>query len=106
MSFQAYKFKFNINFIVCPTLLLWMLFDTSVHAVSPHTLYWTEKKRIGQPDVIQVLRSRSTDVTLMTFNSMLCGGIIGAENYIKFFSYPLNTSISKFTGRYISMLID
>ena len=64
-----------------------MLLDASVQAVSPHTLYWTEKKRIGQPDVIHVFRSRSTEVTLIIFKSMLCGGIIGAAMKYTIYDY-------------------
>lgn len=56
-----------------------MLLLTRCQSVSPHKRYLTEKNLIGQPEVSQEVMSRFTEVTLISFRSMLCGGIIGAR---------------------------
>ena len=55
-----------------------MLLLTRCQSMSPHSRYLTEKKRTGQPEVSQDVMSSVAVVTLISFSSMLCGGMIGA----------------------------
>ena len=46
--------------------------------MSPQSRYLTAKKRMGQPEVSQEVMSSVAVVTLISFSSMLCGGMMGA----------------------------
>lgn len=70
-----------------------MLLLTSCQTSSPHTWYLTEKALIGQPEVCHEVRSRVTDVAFTAANSMLCGGLMGAEEY-KYSRLRLKQSLS------------